>query len=167
MDDIISRRQSASRASLQRLLDVGCLTTAPSPATTVELVGRVPPRLEHQAGCLARSGIGSALLFPHPRRSLGSLQPVTRHLAGYWLKRAFELAKVPRPEGSLWHMFRRGWATTRKHLPPKDVAAAGGWRDIGPRLTCYQQPDADTLRQVVEYEEPRSTPASPSREQSA
>ncbi len=27
----------------------------------------------------------------------------------------------------------------------KDVAAAGGWRDVQTLLTCYQQPDQDTL----------------------
>ena len=46
-------------------------------------------------------------------------------------------------------MFRRVWATERKHLPPQDVAAAGGWLDIGTLQGCYQQPDEDTLRSVV------------------
>ena len=31
-------------------------------------------------------------------------------------------------ERSLWHAYRRGWATSRKHLPDVDVAAAGGWK---------------------------------------
>ena len=52
--------------------------------------------------------------------------------------------------GSLWHCFRRKWATDRKHYPVVDVAAAGGWRDINTLLTCYQQPDADTMRSVME-----------------
>jgi len=112
-------------------------------------------------------GIGSALVFPHPRRRTRGAIPVTRHLAAYWLKRAFALAQVEKPEGSLWHMFRRGWATARKDLPLKDVAAAGGWKDITTLVTCYQQPDDDTLRRVVECPEPRSSSASPSREQTA
>jgi hypothetical protein len=45
---------------------------------------------------------------------------------------------------------RRKWATDRKHYPVVDVAAAGGWRDIRTLLTCYQQPDPDTMRAVVE-----------------
>jgi hypothetical protein len=49
-------------------------------------------------------------------------------------------------------MFRRSWVTERKDLPPKDVAAAGGWNDIAILLTCYQQPDEETLRTVVEYQ---------------
>lgn len=82
-------------------------------------------------------------------------KPVTRHLAAYWLKRAYQLAKLEQPDGSLWHVFRRVWATERKHLPPKDVAAAGGWRDIQTLMTCYQQPDEETMREVVDFEKPQ------------
>jgi hypothetical protein len=52
-------------------------------------------------------------------------------------------------------VFRRVWATERKHLPPKDVAAAGGWSDIGTLLSVYQQVDEETLREVVDYQRPR------------
>jgi len=52
-------------------------------------------------------------------------------------------------------MFRRGYATARKDLPLKDVAAAGGWKDITTLVTCYQQADDDTLRRVIECPEPR------------
>lgn len=103
-----------------------------------------------------RPAIGSTLVFPHPKRSKAGL-PVTRHLASYWLKQAFEMAAVARPEGSLFHAFRRRWATTRKHLPLTDVAAAGGWRDLTTLLTCYQQPDDETMREVVDYQKPAST----------
>src|SRR6266566_16103 len=80
--------------------------------------------------------------------------PVTRHLAAYWLKEAFERGKITKPKGGLWHMFRRAWATERKDLPLKDVAAAGGWRDTS-TLLRYQQPDDETLRAVVEFDRPR------------
>ena len=103
-----------------------------------------------------RPAIGSALVFPHPKRSKAGL-PVTRHLASYWLQHAFELAKVTKPQGSLFHAFRRRWATMRKHLPLTDVAAAGGWRDLTTLLTCYQQPDEETLREVVDYQKPAAT----------
>lgn len=99
-------------------------------------------------------GIGGTLLFPHPRPAKKG-QPVTPDLAAYWLRRAFKIAGVPKPEGSLWHAFRRRWATERKHLPVKDVAAAGGWKDINTLLTCYQQVDEETLQEVIDYEKPQ------------
>jgi hypothetical protein len=36
----------------------------------------------------------------------------------------------------------------------KDVAAAGGWKDITTLIECYQQPDEETLRSVMEYRKP-------------
>ena len=101
-----------------------------------------------------RPGIGSVLLFPHPQRRRHHSGPVTRHLAAYWLKEAFERGKIAKPKGGLWHMFRRAWATERKDLPLKDVAAAGGWRDTS-TLLRYQQPDEETLRAVVDFDRPR------------
>jgi integrase len=86
-------------------------------------------------------------LFP-ARRKPG--KSVSRHLAADWLKKAYRTANVAKPVGSLWHCFRRKWATDRKNYPVVDVAAAGGWRDIRTLLTCYQQPDPDTMRAVVE-----------------
>jgi hypothetical protein len=38
----------------------------------------------------------------------------------------------------------------RKHYPIVDVAAAGGWKDLTTLLTCYQQPDPDTMRAVID-----------------
>jgi hypothetical protein len=93
-------------------------------------------------------------VFPHPSRRPQCAGPATRHLAAYWLKRAYELSGAPKPDGSLWHAFRRLWATERKGLPVKDVAAAGGWKDAATLINCYQQPDEATLRSVVEFTPP-------------
>ena len=76
-------------------------------------------------------------------------QPMDRHLFDKWLHVAERKAKVPKLEGGLWHPYRRKWATERKHHSLKDVAAAGGWKDTETLLTCYQQPDADTLLAVM------------------
>ena len=103
-----------------------------------------------------QGAIGNTLLFPHPNAQRRANQPVTRHLAAWWLKEAFRRDKLQKPAGSLWHMFRRVWATERKHLPPKDVAAAEGWLDTGTLQQCYQQPDDDTLRAVVAFERPHA-----------
>lgn len=59
--------------------------------------------------------------------------PLGLKLAAYWLKRAYELSGVPKSDGSLWHAFRRLWATERK---VKNVAAAGGWKDVTTLIYC-------------------------------
>lgn len=48
-------------------------------------------------------------------------------------------------------MFRRGWATARKHFPLKDVAEAGGWNpnDTSTLSKCYVQNDEQTTRSVA------------------
>ena len=47
------------------------------------------------------------------------------------------------------------WATERKNLPVKDVAAAGGGKDIMTLMECIQQPEEESLRSVVEYRKPK------------
>lgn len=103
----------------------------------------------------AHPGLGEVPIFPHPRQRRHRGKPVDRHLAAYWLKRAYELSGLQKPDGSLWHAFRRSWATERKDLPVKDVAAAGGWKDIMTLMGCYQQADEETMRSVVEYKKPQ------------
>ena len=60
-----------------------------------------------------------------------------------WVTPTFEIGNLPTPAGTLWHGFRRKWATDRRHSPLKDVATAGGWSDVQTMITCYQQPDAE------------------------
>jgi integrase len=91
-------------------------------------------------------GIGAAHLFPAPRRTG---VPVSRYRASIWLKRAEKRAGLDPLKGSLWHAYRRSWATARKHLPLKDVAAAGGWKSLAVVQDIYQQADAATLQRVV------------------
>jgi hypothetical protein len=72
------------------------------------------------------------------------------------LRKAEALAGLKPQEGSLWHAYRRKWATERKHLPDVDVAAAGGWKDVSCLKTAYQQADPGTvLRVVLEPKEQR------------
>ena len=93
-----------------------------------------------------RPGIGKAYLLPAP----GSpTRPVDRHLAATWLRAAEKLAGLEKLDGSLWHAYRRKWATERKHLPDADVANAGGWANPNTLRLVYQQTDADTMLRVV------------------
>jgi integrase len=66
-----------------------------------------------------------------------------------YLRQAEAAASVTKLEGGLWHAYRRKWATERKELPLKDVAAAGGWKDVTTLLTCYQHADEATMLRVM------------------
>jgi len=72
-----------------------------------------------------------------------------RHLFDKWLTVAEQRAGLEKLHGGLWHPYRRKWATERKHLPLKDVAAVGGWTDTETLLTCYQQADPTTMLAVM------------------
>lgn len=100
-----------------------------------------------------RPGVGSAPLFPSPKdRS----RPIRGDVARKWLVEGERLAKLKSQDGSLWHAFRRLWATERKHLPAADVARAGGWANAVTLQLVYQQPDPETmLRVVLEHAELR------------
>jgi len=93
-----------------------------------------------------RPGIGHGYLFPSPG---DPAQPITRHLADKWLREAETVAGLEPQHGSLWHAYRRKWATERKHLPDTDVAAAGAWADTQALKRSYQHADADTMLKVV------------------
>jgi hypothetical protein len=93
-----------------------------------------------------RPGIGATPLFPAPA---DPTQPITRHLADKWLRKGEKLAELEPLKGTLWHSYRRKWATERKHMPDVDVAHAGGWKNTVSLKTAYQQADAETTLRVV------------------
>lgn len=111
---------------------------------TTPVTPRVRDALE--AARRAHPGVGDAFLFPAPD---DSCRPVTRHIAAFWLHQAERLAELEPLKGGVWHPFRRAWASKRKHLSLKDVAYAGGWKDTSTLLKCYQQPDPETIEEVV------------------
>ena len=76
-----------------------------------------------------------------------------RDVLARWILALEKRAGLSKLDGGLLHAFRRKWATERKDLPVKDVAAAGGWKDVGTLLTCYQQADRQTMLAVMS--EPR------------
>ena len=88
------------------------------------------------------------LVFP---RHTDSTRSVSRDAFRHWLRDAEERANLPELDGSLWHAYRRAWATSRKNLSVVDVAAAGGWSDISTLLKCYQQADKETLLEVMSH----------------
>lgn len=91
-------------------------------------------------------GIGEAPLFPSPK---DPSEPLDRSRADRWLRQAEDLAGLEPQEGTLWHAYRRKWATERKHLPAPDVAEAGGWAGPETLQEAYQQADEETMLKVV------------------
>jgi integrase len=91
-------------------------------------------------------GASPKWVFESPKEAK---KPMERSVAKHWLWRAETLAKLDHEKGGGWHAFRRGWATSRKHLPLKDVAAGGGWTDTASVLECYQHSDKATTRAVA------------------
>jgi integrase len=87
-----------------------------------------------------------AWLFPGERTPE---HPVDGSKMSKLLRKAYARAGLKTLRGGLWHPWRRKWATERKHLPLKDVAKAGGWKDPNTLLICYQQPDEGTMTRVV------------------
>jgi hypothetical protein len=94
----------------------------------------------------ARLGIGGAPLFPSPESPAA---PIMRHLADKWLRKAEKLAGLEPQRVSRWHAYRRGFATSRKHLPDVDVAAAGGWKSLHALKTSSQEADPETMLDVI------------------
>lgn len=91
-------------------------------------------------------GAIAGLIFASPKNPE---QPLDRSVFVHALPHAERVAGLEKLDGSCWHAYRRKWATERKHLPVKDVAAAGGWKDTQTLLTCYQQADEHTLLEVM------------------
>jgi len=93
-----------------------------------------------------RGGIGELLMFPALN------DPATRidkRLVTRWLREAEKLAGLELLERGAWHAFRRMWACQRKHLPARDVATAGGWKDTATLQRVYEAADVETLQAVV------------------
>lgn len=100
---------------------------------------------ELKAFRLRLGGAFGGLVFPGHRNPS---MPISKDAFSHWLRDAEERAGLPKLDGSLWHAYRRAWATARKDHSPKDVPYAGGWKDI-PTLMSYHQPDDATLLEVM------------------
>jgi integrase len=93
-----------------------------------------------------RAGVGEAFVIPSPS---DSALPLDRHLASRWLRKAEKYAGLPHVRGQGWHAMRRAWASARMHLPDRDVATAGGWKDTKIMKEAYQHSSRDSILAAV------------------
>ena len=91
--------------------------------------------------------VGDVPLFP---ANLDATKAIGRSVTARWLIRAEEMAEQPKFKRGVFHPYRRLWASERKALPAKDVAHAGGWKNVETMLDSYVQSDAATVLRVVE-----------------
>ena len=91
--------------------------------------------------------VGDVPLFPAARNVLKAIR---RDIAARLLLKAEKKAELPKLQFGVFHPYRRLWASERKALPSKDVAHAGGWKDIETMLGSYVHSDAATVLRVVE-----------------
>lgn len=108
----------------------------PMPSSFVESVKQFQKQLRAVAGPV----------FPGVK---DSSKPMPTELLTQWLTKAETKAGLPKLPGSLWHAYRRKFATERMHHPLRAVADAGGWKDVATLVTCYQQTDQETLLAVM------------------
>ncbi len=95
-----------------------------------------------------RRQVGTGWLFPAPENPR---EPLSTDRTDSWLRKAEKLAKLEAHKGSLWHAYRRLWASARKDLPDVDVAQAGGWSSLEALKRAYQRPDDATMLKVVTH----------------
>jgi len=95
--------------------------------------------------------LGDVYVFPSPARPD---VPRSRYTFAEWWEKAETLAGLTEEPRCGWHSLRRKFATELKHIPLVDLAALGGWKSTATILTCYQQPDADTMRRALSERRP-------------
>ena len=112
--------------------------------------GPVRDAIEAAQAKRARLGrVGEGPLFPSPKNLD---KPVVNYDVSTWLRSAEKGAGLEPQQGSLWHAYRRLWASSRKSLPDVDVAQAGGWDSLEALRKAYQCPDDETMLRVVTHE---------------
>lgn len=145
-----------------RWKDVTFKPTKDAPYGSITWYAGIRPDKKKHEHTVPMNELASATLFRW-RKEMGSVgfvfadprdqtKPLSYYDCKRWLRRAEVKAGLDHEQQNGWHSFRRGWATARKHLPLKDVVAAGGWSETsGPETVSevYQHADRETTRAVA------------------
>ena len=113
-----------------------------------EWITPIPIKLVEELRAFRRKlGAVKGLVFPSSRNAAAAIRG---DVLSSWIGALEKKADLSELDGGLCHPFRRKWASERKHLPVKDVAAVGGWKDVGTLLIAYQQADRATMLAVMQ-----------------
>lgn len=97
------------------------------------------------------AAIGEAWVLPSPRHPE---RPCPKGTLDKWFTAGAALAGVQLAPRARWHGLRRKFATEMKHLPLRDLAYLGGWKEPKTLLQCYQQPDEELMREALQTRRP-------------
>ncbi len=92
-------------------------------------------------------GPSSEWVFPSPK---DPGRPCSRNIMRDWwdaAQKAAGLGGVPRLG---WHALRRKFANDLRHVPLKDLASLGGWRDTQTLLKCYLKEDERAMVEAIQ-----------------
>ncbi len=122
----------------------------------------VTPITEVAMSALARAranslAIGDAWLFP---AAVQTTEPTSRYTFLDWWRKAEQLARIPRVKRRGWHSLRRMFANDLRHVPLRDLAALGGWKEPTTVLKVYQSADEATMRAALDSRPIREVAAS-------
>jgi len=90
------------------------------------------------------------LLFPRPQNPLKAIR---REKMDRALAKAEKHAGIAKLDGTLWHAYRRAWATGCDDVPIQAGMYAGGWKDA-PTFLKYQKVTPEALMKAVSERKP-------------
>lgn len=92
--------------------------------------------------------VGNAVAWVLPSPSDPS-RPCSRNIMRDWWNRAQERAGLGGIPRLGWHALRRKFANDLRHVPLKDLASLGGWKDTRTLLQCYLAEDEEAMVEAL------------------
>lgn len=86
-------------------------------------------------------------VFPSPS---DPTRPCSRNIMRDWWNLAQEQAGLGHIPRLGWHSLRRKFANDLRHVPLKDLASLGGWKDTQTLLKCYLKEDEQAMVKALQ-----------------
>ena len=86
-------------------------------------------------------------VFPSPE---DPARPCSRNIMRDWWDKAQIAAGLNHIKRLGWHSLRRKFANDLRHVPLKDLASLGGWKDTQTLLKCYLKEDEQAMVEALQ-----------------